>query len=88
MAYWQDVVVALAVTAAALYAAWALCPPRPRWLALGRLDARLARGRPDGAAGALRRYVVAPLLARAAQARGCSGCDVAGANPALRRRQP
>ncbi len=88
MVHWQDVVVALAVSAAALYAAWALCPPRPRWMALARLDARLARGGPSGAAGVLRQHVVAPLLARAAQARGCGSCDVAGKNAAPERRQP
>lgn len=88
MTHWQDVVVALAVAFASLYAAWALWPARPRWTALVRLDARLARANPSGPADVLRRRVVAPLLARAAQARGCGSCDVAGGNPALKRRSP
>lgn len=63
----QNLVVALAVIAAALYTAWSLTPSRARLAALTRLDAALGPGW-------LRGHVVAPLLKRALPAGGCAGC--------------
>jgi len=71
----QQLLVVLAVLAAAAYAAWSLTPARIRFTLLSRLDTALARrevaaGRP----GVLRVRVVAPLLRRAMPAGGCASC--------------
>jgi hypothetical protein len=63
----QQLVVALAVVAAALYTAWALVPARARFAALSRLDAALGPGR-------LRERLLRPLLQRALPAGGCGSC--------------
>lgn len=75
----QQLVVALAVVAAALYTTWVLVPARARFAALSRLDAALGPGR-------VRERLLRPLLKRAQPAGGCGSCGAApSAAPAPRR---
>lgn len=76
----QQLVVALAVLAAALYTAWALVPARLRFAALSRLDAALGPG-----PGVLRERIIAPLLRRAMPAGGCASCGAGDTPPAAPR---
>jgi hypothetical protein len=79
----QQMIVVVAVFAAAAYATWSLLPARVRFSGLARLDAGLARREAAGGRGEtpglLRARLLAPLLRRAAPAGGCGSC---GSNPA------
>lgn len=82
----QQLVVVLAVLAAALYVTWALVPARLRFAALTRLDAALGPG-----TGLLRERIVAPLLRRALPSGGCASCgsgDAPAASAAHGQRRP